>query len=264
MRIGIIGFGYVGGAIAWAHRDQDIIIRDPKLKASADLDKFVDCDAVFVCVPSPCVDPTLENGKCDTSILEQTLKELLFVLINKQIPIICKTTAPPSVYARLQKEYPNIVHCPEFLTAANNLTDYMNTEYFVLGGQYDWCVRAREIIHLGVSVTHDRFIITDIKTAALYKYMMNSYLATKVTFMNDFKLLADAEGIDWNDVKTLITYEDRIGKSHMDVPGPDGQFGWGGACFPKDIAAIIEESIELGLDFELMQRVESINKKHRK
>ena len=264
MRIGIIGFGYVGGAIAWAHRDQDIIIRDPKLKASADLNKFVDCDAVFVCVPSPCVDPTLENGKCDTSILEQTLKELLFVLINKQIPIICKTTAPPSVYARLQKEYPNIVHCPEFLTAANNLTDYMNTEYFVLGGQYDWCVRAREIIHLGVSVTHDRFIITDIKTAALYKYMMNSYLATKVTFMNDFKLLADAEGIDWNDVKTLITYEDRIGKSHMDVPGPDGQFGWGGACFPKDIAAIIEESIELGLDFELMQRVESINKKHRK
>ena len=264
MRIGIIGFGYVGGAIAWAHRDQDIIIRDPKLKASADLNKFVDCDAVFVCVPSPCVDSTLENGKCDTSILEQTLKELLFVLINKQIPIICKTTAPPSVYARLQKEYPNIVHCPEFLTAANNLTDYMNTEYFVLGGQYDWCVRAREIIHLGVSVTHDRFIITDIKTAALYKYMMNSYLATKVTFMNDFKLLADAEGIDWNDVKTLITYEDRIGKSHMDVPGPDGQFGWGGACFPKDIAAIIEESIELGLDFELMQRVESINKKHRK
>ena len=264
MRIGIIGFGYVGGAIAWAHRDQDIIIRDPKLKASADLDKFVDCDAVFVCVPSPCVDSTLENGKCDTSILEQTLKKLLFVLINKQIPIICKTTAPPSVYARLQKEYPNIVHCPEFLTAANNLTDYMNTEYFVLGGQYDWCVRAREVIHLGVSVTHDRFIITDIKTTALYKYMMNSYLATKVTFMNDFKLLADAEGIDWNDVKTLITYEDRIGKSHMDVPGPDGQFGWGGACFPKDIAAIIEESIELGLDFELMQRVESINKKHRK
>ena len=264
MRIGIIGFGYVGGAIAWAHRDQDIIIRDPKLKSSADLDKFADCDAVFVCVPSPCVDPTLENGKCDTLILEQTLKELLFVLINKQIPIICKTTAPPSVYARLQKEYPNIVHCPEFLTAANNLTDYMNTEYFVLGGQYDWCVKARGIIHLGVSVTHDRFIITDIKTAALYKYMMNSYLATKVTFMNDFKLLADAEGIDWNDVKTLITYEDRIGKSHMDVPGPDGQFGWGGACFPKDIAAIIEESIELGLDFELMQRVESINKKHRK
>ena len=264
MRIGIIRFGYVGGAIAWAHRDQDIIIRDPKLKASADLDKFVDCDAVFVCVPSPCVDPTLENGKCNTSILEQTLKELLFVLINKQIPIICKTTAPPSVYARLQKEYPNIVHCPEFLTAANNLTDYMNAEYFVLGGQYDWCIKAREVIHLGVSVTHDRFIITDIKTAALYKYMMNSYLATKVTFMNDFKLLADAEGIDWNDVKTLITYEDRIGKSHMDVPGPDGQFGWGGACFPKDIAAIIEESIELGLDFELMQRVESINKKHRK
>lgn len=263
MRIGIIGFGYVGGAVAWAHKDQDIIIRDPKLKSSAELDKFVDCDAVFVCVPSPCIDLTLEDGRCDTSILEQTLKELLFVLINKQIPIICKTTAPPSVYERLQKEYPNIVHCPEFLTAANNLADYIQAEYFVLGGNYDWCVKARKIIQLGVSVPIDRFIITNIKTASLYKYMMNSYLATKVTFMNDFKSLADAEEIDWNDLKILTTYDERIGKTHMDVPGTDGKYGWGGACFPKDVAAIITEALDKGLNFELMQRVESINKKHR-
>ena len=50
----------------------------------------------------------------------------------------------------------------------------------------------------------------------------------------------------------------------MDVPGPDGQDGWGGGCFPKDVAAIIEEAIDLGVDFELMDRVESINKKHRR
>jgi UDPglucose 6-dehydrogenase len=264
MRIGIIGFGYVGGAIAWAHKDQDIIIRDPKLKDSAELHKFVDCDAVFVCVPSPCIDPTLEDGRCDTSILEQTLKELLFVLINKQIPIICKTTAPPSVYERLQKEYPNIVHCPEFLTAANNLADYMNTEYFVLGGHYDWCVKARSVIHQGVSVTHNKFHIVGIKEAALFKYFMNSYLATKVTFMNEFSQLAEAEGVLWNDIKYLAIQDNRIGPTHVDVPGPDGQYGWGGGCFPKDIAAIITEAMGLGLDFELLQRVETINKKHRK
>jgi UDPglucose 6-dehydrogenase len=261
MRIGIIGFGYVGQAIGWSYQYKaELVIRDPKLVDSASLDQLASCDAIFVCVPSP----STEDGHCDTAILETTLKELLFVNINKQIPIISKVTAPPSVYARLQKEYTNLVYCPEFLTAANNVADYANSSYFVLGGDYDWCVKARAVIHQGVPLVHDKFTIIDIKTAAMYKYMMNSYLATKVTFMNDFKLLADAEGIDWTDLKYLSTADIRIGNTHMDVPGPDGQYGWGGGCFPKDVAAIIMEAIDLGVDFELLDRVETINKKHRK
>jgi UDPglucose 6-dehydrogenase len=261
MRIGIIGFGYVGQAIGWSYQYKaELVIRDPKLVDSASLDQLASCDAIFVCVPSP----STEDGHCDTAILETTLKELLFVNINKQIPIISKVTAPPSVYARLQKEYPNLVYCPEFLTAANNVADYANSSYFVLGGNYDWCVKARSVIQLGVHLVHDKFTIIDIKTAAMYKYMMNSYLATKVTFMNDFKLLADAEGVDWTDLKYLSTADIRIGNTHMDVPGPDGQYGWGGGCFPKDVAAIIMEAIDLGVDFELLDRVETINKKHRK
>ena len=261
MRIGIIGFGYVGQAIGWSYRFKaDLVIRDPKLVDSASVDQFASCDAIFICVPSP---PS-EDGHCDTTILEDTLKELLFVNINTRIPIISKVTAPPSVYARLQEEYPNLVYCPEFLTAANNVADYANATYFVLGGDYDWCVKARTIIHLGVNLVHDKFTIVDIKTAALYKYMMNSYLATKVTFMNDFKLLADAEGVAWEDLKHLSKADARIGNTHMTVPGPDGQYGWGGGCFPKDVAAIITEAIDLGVDFELLDRVEAINKKHRK
>jgi UDPglucose 6-dehydrogenase len=261
MRIGIIGFGYVGQAIGWSYQYKaELVIRDPKLVDSASLDQLASCDAIFVCVPSP----STEDGHCDSAILENTLKELLFVNINKQIPIISKVTAPPTVYARLQEEYPNLVYCPEFLTAANNVADYSNSNYFILGGDYDWCVKARAVIHHGVSLVHDQFTIVNIKTAALYKYMMNSYLATKVTFLNDFKLLADAEGVEWNDLKYLATADKRIGNTHMDVPGPDGQYGWGGGCFPKDIAAIIMEAIDLGVDFELLDRVETINKKHRK
>lgn len=264
MRIGIIGNGVVGQAIAWAHRSDDLIIRDPKMKDSASLDQFKDCDAIFVCVPSPPVDPTLEDGHCDSSILENTLKELLFVLINKPIPIICKTTAPPSVYARLQEEYPNIVHCPEFLTAADNVNDYANSSYFVLGGDYNWAVKAREVIRHGVPMTHEMFIVVPIKVAALFKYMMNSYLAMKVTFMNDFKKLADAEGVVWDDLKYLAGHDKRIGWSHMDVPGHNGEYGWGGACFPKDVAAILHEAMDLGTELELLGSVEDINKKHRK
>jgi UDP-glucose 6-dehydrogenase len=167
MRIGIIGFGYVGQAIGWSYQlKSNLVIRDPKLADSASLDQLTSCDAIFICVPSP----STQDGHCDTSILEDTLKELLFVNINTQIPIISKVTAPPSVYARLQQEYPNLVYCPEFLTAANNVTDYANASYFVLGGDYDWCVKAREIIQLGIRLGLDKFTIVDIKTASLYKF----------------------------------------------------------------------------------------------
>jgi UDPglucose 6-dehydrogenase len=257
MRIGIIGFGFVGQAIGQAHQGDELIIRDTKLKDSADLTKFTDCDAIFVCVPSP---STLD-GCCDSSILEQTLKELLSVV--KQTPIICKTTAPPTVYERLQLEYPNIVHCPEFLTAVNANNDYKNQNYCVLGGDYNWCVKARTAIVHGRPMNLEQFIIVSIKTAALYKYMMNCYLATKVTFMNDFKKIADATGVEWIDLIQLATYDNRIGQTHMKVPGLDGKYGWGGACFPKDISAICKEGISIGVNLELLNSVKQINKTHR-
>jgi UDPglucose 6-dehydrogenase len=260
MKIGIVGFGFVGQAIGWAHRNDELIIRDPKFKESADLIKFIDCDAVFVCVPTP----STEDGHCDSFILEKTLKELLFVVINKQIPIICKSTAPPSVYERLQKEYPNLVYCPEFLTAANATTDYANADSCILGGDYDWCVKARDVICHGRPMIHDKFTIVPIKVAALHKYLMNCYLAARVSFMNDFKKLSDAEGIEWKDLAYLAKHDGRIGYSHLDVPGPDGQYGWGGACFPKDVAAIQMEALDLNIELELLGRVDDINKKHRR
>ena len=70
MKIGIIGFGFLGGAIGWAYRNTDLVIRDPKMQDSASLDKFVDCAAIFICVPSP----STADGHCDTAILEQLLK----------------------------------------------------------------------------------------------------------------------------------------------------------------------------------------------
>jgi UDPglucose 6-dehydrogenase len=260
MKIGIIGFGFVGQAIGWAYRNIDLVIRDPKMQDSASLDKFVSCDAIFICVPSP----STEDGHCDTLILEQTLKELLFVTIqNPNVVLISKSTASPSVYKRLQKDYSNLVHVPEFLTQANATVDYANATYCVIGGEYDWAVKARNILHFGRALVHNKHIIVSIETAALYKYMMNSYLATKVTFMNDFKKIADAEGIDIKDLTYLAGYDNRIGTTHMSVPGPDGQYGWGGACFPKDVAAIQMEALDLGVELQLLGRVEDINKKHR-
>jgi UDPglucose 6-dehydrogenase len=259
MRVGIIGYGFVGKAIAHCYRGEDVVIRDPKLKKSAELSEFNNCDAIYVCVPSP----SREDGSCDSTILEQTIHELLFVTVSQQIPIICKTTAPPSVYQRLLDQYPNIVHVPEFLTAANHIQDYINTEYIVVGGNKEWCERAIEILDYHLGISNDIIKIVDIKTAALYKYMMNSYLAAKVTFMNEFHKLASAQGVNWRDLTDIASYDNRIGMSHMNVPGTDGKYGWGGACFPKDMAAIINEAKSLDVDFKLLKQIQDINKEHR-
>lgn len=257
MQVGVIGFGYVGSAVAWAHNDHDVIINDPQLKDSTPLSKFVGCDAVYICVPSP----STEDGHCDTSILESVLKELT---VHESVPIISKVTAPPATYEMLQKQYPNLVYAPEFLTARNNIKDYLLSNLLIVGGLDPYVHRAVEIILSSIDVDKGQVLITDIKTASFYKYMMNSYLATKVTFMNDFFELAEKDNIDWNGIKVLAKHDDRIGDTHMQVPGFDGQFGWAGACFPKDVAAIIEYALDKNLEFELLQRVETINNKHRR
>jgi UDPglucose 6-dehydrogenase len=99
--------------------------------------------------------------------------------------------------------------------------------------------------------------------AALYKYMMNCYLATKVTFMNDFKKIADVTNVEWSDLIYLASNDCRIGQTHMSVPGPDGKYGWGGACFPKDVSAIIKEATDLNVDCTTIYMIEMINKIHR-
>jgi UDPglucose 6-dehydrogenase len=261
MRIGIIGSGFVGSAIAHAHSKDELLINDPKHPHSVPLSNFTNCDAIYICVPSP----STEDGHCDTSILEEVLKNLLFINIATQIPIISQVTAPPSVYARLQKEYPNLVHAPEFLTAKNAMWDYKFGKFAIIGGDKSWCNKARDVIHTGFAeIKKDDIQITDIKTASLYKYLANNFLAMKVTFMNDFYELAEVEDIAWEGITNLIQKDERIGNTHLSVPGNDGQYGWGGFCFPKDVSAICEEAIGFGLDFELMQRVETINKKHRR
>lgn len=260
MRIGIIGLGYVGSAVAYAHRSDELVIRDPKLKNSAQLHELNDCEGIYICVPSP----SLDDGHCDTSFLESVLKELTFANIAKDKVLISKVTAPPSAYSALLAQYPNLVYCPEFLTAANNTTDYLNADYFIFGGHSEWCERAKNIVRHAVPLVDDKLLITDIRSASLYKYMMNSYLATKVTFMNDMKSLADRYNIDWEKFTKLSVWDNRIGYTHMNVPGPDGQYGWGGACFPKDVAAIIMDGMDHEVDMELLSRVEDINHKHRK
>jgi UDPglucose 6-dehydrogenase len=90
-------------------------------------------------------------------------------------------------------------------------------------------------------------IKTGSKTAEMVKYMTNTFLATKVSFANEMKMVCDKLDIDYDKVVEYSTYDERLGKSHWAVPGPDGKMGFGGSCFPKDINALLDVCRQLGV-----------------
>jgi len=91
-------------------------------------------------------------------------------------------------------------------------------------------------------------IKTNFETAELIKYMNNCFFATKVSFLNEMYQIAEKCGANWEEAVEGFVRDGRIGHSHMNVPGPDGKFGFGGSCFPKDIQAMINFAQSLGVD----------------
>jgi UDPglucose 6-dehydrogenase len=254
MKIGIIGAGFVGGAVKNAYDlfGVPVIVRDPFKGLNATYEELRDCDGVFVCVPSPIG----SDGACDTSILEDVLNNLA----GMNGVIISKVTAPPGIYSKLQIVHPNLVHAPEFLVAATANEDYINGYFAFIGGSDDeWTRKAEEVIRAGQRNLYDVKFCT-IGEAALAKYTINSFLATKVTFMNQINELAQNVGVDYTNLVNLLTSEKRLGTSHMRVPGPDGQKGFGGACFPKDTAALVYEAKRAGTNISLVETAIAYNK----
>jgi UDPglucose 6-dehydrogenase len=104
-----------------------------------------------------------------------------------------------------------------------------------------------------------KVIYCTIGEAALAKYTINSFLATKVAFMNEIYFLSRSLGLNYNKIAEMVSIDERIGRSHMRVPGPDGTFGFGGACFPKDTSALLKFAEEQGV---VMNIIDSAVKKN--
>lgn len=237
-KVGIIGLGFVGNAIResveYGSFDIVLIDSDPRKQCQGTYNELADAEAVFVCVPSP----QGPDGECDTSILESVLNNLEKVKYRNVI--ISKVTAVPKEYERLQERFPNLVHIPEFLTAANANKEYYSETDAIIGGAIIAFQREAERIAKMTQPTLTNIAFCSIGEAALTKYIINSFLATKVVFMNEMYQLAKVHGYDWNKLRSLIDTDERIGKSHTRVPGPDGTMGFGGMCFPKDTVAFLE------------------------
>lgn len=237
-KIGIIGLGFVGSAISKAHEDPfyETTIKidiDPSKGTTGTYEQLMDCSGVFVCVPSP----MSEDGSCNTFMLEAVLNNLRTIGYNN--PIISKVTAPPQTYTKWSKVLPNLVYSPEFLTAKNAYLDYLQSDTIVVGGTVKaYLTEAVRIIKQGLKRNDIKVVYSSIEEASLMKYTVNSFLATKVTFMNEVYKVAKHLNIDYNKLCEMVKLDKRIGESHMQVPGPDGEFGFGGMCFPKDTKAM--------------------------
>ena len=254
MKIGIVGQGYVGTAVRTVfekHYDVLTYDLDRKLSNCQTLYELVNVtDVIFVCVPTP----MNKDRSCNTDIVEEVVRD-----INETVNVgqdgkivVIKSTIPPGTTDRLNKENDNVtvIFNPEFLTEANFIEDFKNQDRIIIGGQRPATTKLRQIYSL--VFPNVPIIKTGSMTAEMVKYFTNTFLATKVSFANEMNLICDKLGIDYDKVVEYSIYDERLGNSHWAVPGPDGHYGFGGSCFPKDINALIKVAEKMDIPANIL------------
>jgi UDPglucose 6-dehydrogenase len=258
--IGIVGLGYVGGAVLNAytlkgHAVHTFDIDPARNPTHTSFEEFLEStNFIYVAVPTP----MMSNGACDTGIVERVVHDLC--MTSEKKVIVIKSTVSPGTTERLQQQHPEhiIMFSPEFLTEANYLTDYINQEVTLIGKSSttpdavaEWALNSQTSL-----MSNPKFgKVVSSNTAELYKYTANLFLATKVSFANEMATVAKESGVEWEDLRQLIVNDSRLGTGHWKVPGPDGRNGFGGTCFPKDMSAIIHYAHSKGVGTPLLEAV---------
>ena len=251
--IGIIGVGFVGGAVEnyfANHSDLEVFIFD-KFKERGSIEEVNQADCIFVCVPTPF---DMEGGGYDDSAVQDALSN-----ISDDKLVVLKSTILPGSTRKYQEQYPNlnITFNPEFLVQATANEDFIKPDRQIVG--YTEKTKG-EMADAVLAVLPDAPYkkTMDSTEAEMVKYFGNCFLATKVIFANQILDLCKKLEIDYNTVKDGTVNDHRIGNSHLDVDF-DGYRGYGGACFPKDMRALIQLGDELDSPVELLKAAEKIN-----
>ena len=256
MKIGIVGFGFVGKALKNGLRNSvDCIEIDPKLGNDLnDLKKFRP-EIIFICLPTPMND----DGTQNINLVHSAIREINNFDYNALI--VLKSTILPKYVEQISKITSKLVINPEFLRERSANNDFISSEIIIFGGSSVNCQKLSNFYLDHTKCVCKDHTFTDYLSASLVKYTINSFLALKVVFFNEMKDIFEKleSNQDWQDFINILTKDNRIGKSHMNVPGPDGRFGYGGACFPKDVNALIKYSIEIGSELSLLKKANSIN-----
>lgn len=264
-KLGIIGYGIVGQALAYGFsrpeiKDKYQIRYYDRYKDTESLESVIaNSEFIFICLPTPMKED--ESG-IDLSIIEEMVGEITKYTDNTDKIIVIKSTVAPGTTAFFEKKYPhsNFAMNPEFLTEANYLEDFVTADRNVVGANKDK-ISLRLVALYRQRFPQTKIFQTDTTTAEMVKYMANAYLASKVIFANEMYDICQALGIKYEEVKSMVVGDHRIFDSHLDVTTSRG---FGGKCFPKDVVALIGKAKELGIDPKFLETVWGVNKKIRK
>jgi len=265
--IGIIGSGFVGNAVRYGFSpnvgvDAKIRVYDKNPSKSLHTleEVVIESDIIFLSVPTP----SNKDGTINVDIVDEALNDMNVYAASVDNIILLRSTVVPGTTRKLQEKYSNlrIVFNPEFLTERSANFDFINQTRFILGGNSDDIKEVSELFRqrFGHSIS---IVETNYETAELIKYMTNTFFATKISFLNDMKLLSDKCGAIWEHTLEGFVRDGRVGHSHLNVPGHDGKYGFGGSCFPKDIQALINYGDEIGVDMGVLKAAWETNLKVR-
>lgn len=260
--IGIVGNGYVGNALYQNFKN----IYDTKVydiiseKSRNTLEEIFECQVIFICLPTPM--KKAEGSECNLDIIFNFFRD--DIPQNCKSLFVIKSTIPIGTtkqLAVLRKDL-KIIHNPEFLTALNSIEDFKNSYRNIIGGNIQHAEPLLQIFNEIFPDAINIFVSSD--ESESIKYFANTFLSFKVTYFNLVYDLCQKLGCDYEKVINGICTDKRIGFSHSRVPGPDGDRGFGGTCFPKDINALIKSYDENNLDCNILKEVWKYNKKIRK
>jgi len=302
MKIAIIGAGHVGlvTAACFAELGNEVVCTDndkekikrlekgeipfyePGLQSLVDTntvegrlsfhdqigDNIADTQVIFICVGTP----TTEKGEADLSAVEDVSRKIgqfffnipSLTVKNKYKLVVEKSTVPVQTGEWVKKiiqknSHPEvdfeIASNPEFLREGSAVHDFMYPDRIILGVESEKAASLLIQLYLPLNAP---LLITDIKSAELIKHASNAFLSTKISFINAVANICEKTGADVEKVAKGIGLDQRIGLDFLKAG-----IGYGGSCFPKDIAAFIQIAEKLGYDFRLLKEVSNINQHQR-
>jgi UDPglucose 6-dehydrogenase len=264
MNIGIIGQGFVGNAVFNKFKKYyNVLTFDlDKTLCNSSFEKINnECKYIFVCLPTP----MNKDGSCHIGIVDDLLTKLdkYSNEISQSKIVVVKSTIPPGTTKKWNDKFDNlsVVFNPEFLTEANAVKDYENQNRIILGGPKNETLQLNSIF--SKVFPNAKIINTNSTDAEMVKYTTNSFLAMKVSFANEIYQICKKVNADYDKVIESTIQDERLGTSHWKVPGPDGDFGYGGHCFPKDINALISVAINNNISPKMLIATNEKNKEVR-
>lgn len=237
-------------------------VLEGRLEFSADIESAVKVSEVcFIAVGTP----QGEDGSADLQYVFGVAESIAKAMNGYKV-IVDKSTVPVGTAEKVTElikantNYPfDVVSNPEFLKQGNAVDDFLSPDRVIIGSNSDKATQIMQEIYAPFFRTGNRVIVMDVKSAEMTKYAANSFLATKISFMNEIANLCEKIGANAEMVRVGISTDSRIGNKFL-FPG----LGYGGSCFPKDVKALIKTGAEFGCDMSIIKSADDTNKKQRK